>query len=134
MKRIYYLPQACSSKAEAKDEAQLGNAELNLSRSVNLAQKEFATTQTLDTQRAQVASLKAAVEADKAAVESAQTIDYTTIISPVSGVAGIRMVDAGNVIAPSDPGIVVIVQLQPITVIIFVAKRADTCGTDENCR
>jgi membrane fusion protein, multidrug efflux system len=109
----------------AKDEAQLANAKLDLARSVNLAQKGFATTQTLDTQNAQVASLEAAVEADKAAVESAQTqFDYTTIVSAVTGVAGIRMVDAGNVITPSDPGIVVITQLQPITVIFSLPEDA----------
>jgi multidrug efflux system membrane fusion protein len=109
----------------AKDEAQLANAELDLERSTNLAQKGFATKQALDTQNTLVASLKAAIESDKAAAESAQTqLDYTTITSPITGVAGLRMVDAGNVIAPSDPGIVVITQLQPITVVFSLPEES----------
>jgi multidrug efflux system membrane fusion protein len=109
----------------AKDEAQLANAELDLTRSSNLAQKGYATTQALDTQKAQVASFQAAIESDKAAVESAQTqLDYATVKSPIAGVPGIRMVDAGNVIAPSDPGIVVITQIEPITVVFSLPEDA----------
>ena len=109
----------------AKDEAQLANAELDLTRSTNLAQKGYATTQALDTQKAQVAGFKAAIESDKAAVESAQTqLDYATVKSPLSGVPGLRMVDAGNVVAPSDPGIVVITQIEPITVVFTLPEDA----------
>jgi membrane fusion protein, multidrug efflux system len=109
----------------AKDEAQLANAELDLTRSTNLAQKGYATTQALDTQKAQVAGFKAAIESDKAAVESAQTqLDYATVKSPIAGVPGLRMVDAGNVVAPSDPGIVVITQIEPITVVFTLPEDA----------
>lgn len=109
----------------AKDEAQLANAELDLTRSTNLAQKGYATTQALDTQKALVAGFKAAIESDKAAVESAQTqFDYATVKSPIAGVPGLRMVDAGNVVAPSDPGIVVITQIEPITVVFTLPEDA----------
>jgi multidrug efflux system membrane fusion protein len=109
----------------AKDEAQLANAELDLTRSTNLAQKGYATTQALDTQKAQVAGFKAAIDSDKAAVESAQTqLDYATVKSPIAGVPGLRMVDAGNVIAPTDPGIVVITQIEPITVVFTLPEDA----------
>ncbi|HEY6833651.1 MAG TPA: efflux RND transporter periplasmic adaptor subunit [Pseudolabrys sp.] len=109
----------------AKDEAQLANAELDLARSTNLAQKGYATTQALDTQKAQVAAFKAAIESDKAAVESSQTqLDYATVKSPIVGVPGLRMVDAGNVVAPSDPGIVVITQIEPITVVFTLPEDA----------
>lgn len=109
----------------AKDEAQLANAELDLTRSTNLAKKGYATTQALDTQKAQVAGFKAAIESDKAAVESAQTqLDYATVKSPIAGVPGLRTVDAGNVIAPTDPGIVVITQIEPINVVFTLPEDA----------
>ena len=109
----------------AKDEAQLTNAEQDLTRATNLAQKGYATTQSLDSQKAQVAGLRAAIESDQAAVESAETqLDYATVTSPIAGVPGVRMVDAGNVITPSDPGIVVITQLQPITVVFTLPEDA----------
>jgi multidrug efflux system membrane fusion protein len=109
----------------AKDEAQLTNAEQDLTRATNLAQKGYATTQSLDSQKAQVAGLRAAIESDRAAVESAQIqLDYATVTSPIAGVPGVRMVDAGNVIAPSDPGIVVITQLEPITVVFTLPEDA----------
>jgi multidrug efflux system membrane fusion protein len=110
------LHQAQSAKQ--KDEAQLANNRLDLNRSSNLAQKGYAATQLLDTQRAAVASQEALVDADAAAIEAAQVqLDYATVTSPIDGVVGIRMVDAGNVIQPTDPGIVMVTQLEPITVI-----------------
>jgi multidrug efflux system membrane fusion protein len=110
------LHQAQSAKQ--KDEAQLANNRLDLTRSSNLAQKGYAATQLLDTQRAAVASQEALVDADAAAIEAAQVqLDYATVTSPIDGIVGIRMVDAGNVIQPTDPGIVVVTQLEPITVI-----------------
>jgi multidrug efflux system membrane fusion protein len=109
----------------AKDEAQLVSAELDLTRASNLAQKGFASTQALDQQNAQVAGLRGSVESDKAAVESAQTqLDYATVNSPIAGVPGVRMVDAGNVITPTDPGIVVITQLEPIIVVFTLPEDA----------
>jgi membrane fusion protein, multidrug efflux system len=109
----------------AKDETQLANAELDLTRSTNLAQRGYATTQALDTQKALVAGFKASIESDKAAVESAQTqLDYATIKAPIAGIPGLRMVDAGNVVAPSDPGIVVITQIEPITVVFTLPEDA----------
>jgi multidrug efflux system membrane fusion protein len=110
------LHQARSAKQ--KDEAQLANNRLDVNRSTNLAQKGYAATQLLDTQRAAVASQEALVDADAAAIEAAQVqLDYATVTSPIEGIVGIRMIDAGNVIQPTDPGIVVVTQLEPITVI-----------------
>lgn len=109
----------------AKDEAQLDNVEADLGRTSNLAQRGYATGQALDTQRAQVAGLRAQILADRAVVENAQTqVDYTTVTSPIAGVAGLRMVDAGNVVSPSDPGIVVVNQIEPIAVVMTVPADA----------
>ncbi|MEA2904300.1 MAG: rane fusion protein multidrug efflux system [Alphaproteobacteria bacterium] len=111
-----------ANAAKAKDEAQLANAKLDLQRFVNLG--EFATKQSVDTQTALVRQLEATVLADAAAVESAQVqLDYTTITAPLSGRTGLRLVDPGNIVHVTDPnGLVVITQLQPISVIFTLPQ------------
>jgi multidrug efflux system membrane fusion protein len=109
----------------AKDQAQLNNTNADLQRITSLAQKGFATGQSLDTQKFQLAGLQATILADQAAIETAGTqFDFATITSPISGIAGIRMIDAGNMITPSDPGLVVINQLEPISVVFTVPSEA----------
>jgi multidrug efflux system membrane fusion protein len=107
---------------QAKDQAQLENARLDLKRFVDLG--EFATRQSVDTQKASVRQLEAAVQADAAAVENAQVqLDYTTIRAPLSGRTGLRLVDSGNIVHATDPnGLVVITQLQPISVIFTLPQ------------
>ena len=109
----------------AKDQAQLNNTNADLQRIISLAQKGFATGQSLDTQKSLLAGLQATILADQAAIETAKTqLDFATITSPLSGIAGIRMIDAGNMITPSDPGLVVINQLEPISVVFTVPSEA----------
>jgi membrane fusion protein, multidrug efflux system len=107
---------------QAKDEAQLANAQVDLKRFVDLGQ--YATRQSVDTQKALVQQLQATVQADKAQVENAQVqLDYTTVRAPISGRTGIRLVDAGNIVHAADPnGLVVITQLQPISVIFTLPE------------
>jgi membrane fusion protein, multidrug efflux system len=116
------LDQALSKKAQ--DEANLKNARLNLDRSLSLAKKDYATQQQVDTQQAMVDQLTAQVQGDQAAIDNAQTqLSYTVIKSPLSGRAGFRLVDPGNIVHDSDQnGIVTIVQLQPISV-VFTAPE-----------
>jgi len=111
------LDQAIAAKA--KDAAQLANAKLDLKRYADLAPEEFTSKQTLDTQRALVAQIEAQIAADQAGIDSAQTqLDYATIRSPISGLTGIRLVDPGNILhAATATGIVVVTQVQPISVI-----------------
>jgi multidrug efflux system membrane fusion protein len=108
--------QAVAKKAQ--DEAQLANMRLDLTRYQQLAASNAGSKQQADTQRAVVAQQEALVNADQAAIENAQaTLGYTKIIAPLSGRAGLRQVDQGNIIHASDAtGLVVITQLQPITV------------------
>jgi multidrug efflux system membrane fusion protein len=115
----FLLAQLHQAQAtRAKDEAQLANAKRDLVRLTDVSVKGFVSQQLVDGQRAQVATLEAAVKADEAAIENTQVqVDYATITAPIDGMTGIRMVDVGNVIAPSDPGIVVITQIKPIAVI-----------------
>lgn len=110
----------------AKDRAQLANAELDLKRYKTLEPQKLTSRQTLDTQRAQVAELKAQIEADKASIETARTeLSYTQIRSPINGVTGIRSVDPGNIVHATDTtGIVVLTQLKPINV-IFTLPEGD---------
>ncbi len=111
------LDQAVAKKAQ--DDATLANAKLDLARYSTLAKKDFATKQQLDTQNALVLQLTATIAADAAAIEAAKTqLDYTTIRAPISGRAGFRLIDEGNLVnAGQQTGIVSIAQLQPISVI-----------------
>src|SRR4030081_2881257 len=114
------LDQAKAKKAQ--DEANLANANLDLQRFTKLG--EFATRQQTDTQRSTVAQLTAQIAADDAAISNAQTqFDYTAVKSPISGVAGLRQVDIGNIVnAATQTGIVTIAQIEPIAV-IFTAPE-----------
>jgi membrane fusion protein, multidrug efflux system len=111
------LDQAVAKKAQ--DDATLANAKLDLTRYSTLAKQDFATKQQLDTQNALVLQLTATIAADAAAIEAAKTqLDYTTIRAPISGRAGFRLIDEGNLVnAGQQTGIVSIAQLQPISVI-----------------
>src|SRR4051794_22771353 len=109
------LDQAKAKKAE--DEANLANANLDLQRYTKLG--EFATRQQTDTQRSTVAQLTAQISADDAAISNAQTqLDYTSVKAPITGIAGLRQVDIGNIVnASAQTGIVTIAQIEPIAVI-----------------
>src|ERR1700687_1943911 len=114
------LDQAKAKKAQ--DEANMANANLDLQRYTKLG--EFATRQQTDTQRSTVAQLTAQIAADDAAIFNAQTqLDYTQVKAPISGIAGLRQVDVGNIVnASTQTGIVTIAQIEPIAV-IFTAPE-----------
>lgn len=107
-----------------KDVAQLANAKRDLERYVSLEPQHLASQQQLDTQKALVTQLEAQIQADAAAVENAKTqLNYTTITSPIDGNTGIRIVDPGNVVHATDAnGIVVITQVQPISVVFTLPE------------
>ncbi len=108
--------QAVAKKAQ--DEAQLANQRLDLARYQQLAASNAGSKQQADTQKAVVAQQEALVKADQAAIDNAAaTLGYTKIIAPISGRAGLRQVDQGNIIHASDAtGLVILTQLQPIAV------------------
>ena len=103
---------------KAQDEAQLANQRLDLARYQQLSASNAGSKQQYDTQRAVVAQQEALVNADQAAIDNAQAmLGYTKIIAPLSGRAGLRQVDQGNIIHAADlTGLVIITQLQPIAV------------------
>jgi multidrug efflux system membrane fusion protein len=115
--------QAVATKA--KDEAQLANAKRDLARYTLLQPQDLASKQTVDTQRAMVDQLSAQLKVDQAVIDNARTqLDYTRITSPISGRTGIRLVDPGNIVHAADTtGIVVVTQVQPISVIFTLPEE-----------
>ena len=109
-----------------RDQAQLTNALANLDRYNSLAKTGDATPQLLDTQKAQVSQLQNAIKSDQALIDAANIqLSYTRLTSPIDGIVGIRQIDIGNVIHPTDPnGLVVATQVEPISV-IFTLPETD---------
>jgi membrane fusion protein, multidrug efflux system len=108
----------------AKDEAQLANTKADLDRYMLLAPQDLASKQTVDTQRAAVAQGNATLKGDDATIENARTqLSYTTILAPINGRTGIRLVDPGNIVHAADTtGIVVMTQIQPISVMFTLPE------------
>jgi multidrug efflux system membrane fusion protein len=117
------LHQAEADKA--RDEALLANARLDLERFSSLVVKEFATRQSVDTQKALVAQYQAAIAHDQAVIDNARVqLGYTTIVSPLAGRTGIRLIDQGNIVHATDAtGLVVITQMAPISVIFTLPQK-----------
>ncbi|WP_407178811.1 efflux RND transporter periplasmic adaptor subunit [Bradyrhizobium sp. STM 3562] len=110
----------------ARDNAHLMNAQANLSRYTQLGDKGYATPQLIETQKAQVAELESAVKADQAQIDEAKVqLSYTRLTSPIPGITGVRQIDIGNIIHPTDPnGLVVVTQVEPIS-LIFTLPETD---------
>jgi multidrug efflux system membrane fusion protein len=107
-----------------RDQALLADAKLDLKRYEGLIKEDSIAEQQLDTQRALVDQYVGTVEADQGQVKTAQVnLIYTRILAPATGRVGIRQVDQGNYVTPSDAnGIVLLNQLQPITVIFAIPE------------
>ena len=115
--------QALLAQAQAqmgRDQAQLANTETNLNRNLPLLSKGFATDQQVTDQKSQVSQLQSALKSDEAAVDNAQTqLSYATLTAPFDGVTGVRQIDVGNIIHPTDAqGLVTMTQVQPIAVLM----------------
>ncbi len=122
--RPYEAALAQANGNLARDEALLKGAQVDLTRYQGLAAQNAVPRQTLDTQVALVAQDQGTVEADRAAVKSAEVnLHYCHILSPLDGRVGLRQVDQGNYVTPGDTnGIVVITQLKPISVLFTVPE------------
>jgi membrane fusion protein, multidrug efflux system len=107
-----------------RDQAQLTNARANLTRYNQLGDKGWATPQLIETQKAQVGQLEAAIKTDQALIEAAKVqLSYTRLTSPIDGVVGIRQIDVGNIISPTTTnGLVVVTQLDPISLIFTLPE------------
>ena len=107
-----------------RDQAQLINAQQNLSRYTQLGSKGWATPQLVETQQAQLGQLQAMVKSDEALIDAARVnLSYTQLTAPIDGVTGIRQIDNGNIIHPTDPnGLVDVTQIQPISIIFTLPE------------
>lgn len=118
--------QASVAEAEAglrRDQAALATARANYERANSPAYRQYVSKTDLDTQRNQVAQLEASVAAAQASLGAARVqLQYTAVTSPISGVAGMRHVDAGNVVA-AGTGLVTVTQTQPIQVVFNLPER-----------
>jgi len=118
------LDQAVAKKAQ--DEAQLIAAQKDLDRFKALLTKAAGTQQNVDQQQGKVDQLKATIEADDGAIESAQTqLSYTTITAPIDGRVGFRQVDAGNIIHANDPNPLTVLTLIRPSVAVFTLPQKD---------
>jgi membrane fusion protein, multidrug efflux system len=111
---------------KAKDQATLANARTDLKRYTTLIAEDAATQQQLDTQKALVAQLEAAIQTDDAQISYAQVqLGFTNITAPISGRVGARLVDPGNIVHAADAnGLVVINQIDPISVVFTLPEEA----------
>jgi len=114
----------------ARDQAHLANGQINLNRYIPLQKQGFAPEQQVATQQAKNAQIQAEIKADEAAIQYAKTqLSYTKLVAPFDGVAGIRLLDVGNIIHastsrsfPGEPNALVVVnQVQPISVMVTLA-------------
>jgi multidrug efflux system membrane fusion protein len=112
--------------ALARDEALLHNARIDLERYRTLYDQDSGSKQQWDTQKALVEQYEGAVKSDKAQIESAKLqLVYCHITAPIGGRVGLRQVDPGNIVHASDTtGLVVITQLQPVSV-VFTLPEGD---------
>lgn len=122
--------QVAQAEAELKRlQAQLQLAELDLKRYQGLAEQAAVSTQQRDQQQAQVAQLRAQLQSQQASLSQARTqLSYTVITAPFSGRVGLRQVDVGNIVRPSDAqGVVTLAQTEPLAVVFSVpqARLAD---------
>jgi multidrug efflux system membrane fusion protein len=108
----------------AKDQALLKNAQVDLERYQTLLAQDSISKQQVDTQQALVRQYAGAVQSDQGAIDNAKLqLTYARVTAPIGGRVGLRQVDAGNVVHASDAtGLVVITQLQPITVVFPIPE------------
>jgi membrane fusion protein, multidrug efflux system len=122
-----FQAQVDEEKADlAKDRALLANATIDMHRYAPLTTKGLVSIQEYQSQQAKVSQAQAQVAADQAALDRDQVrLGYTDITSPINGVAGLNLIDAGNIVAPTDPtGIVSITEVEPIAVLFTIPQSA----------
>src|SRR5271167_769352 len=124
------LDQAIANRD--RDQAHLENATLDLNRYTELAKQQSIAQQLADSQKAIVAQIVAIIKSDEAIIESARVnLGYTNLTSPIDGVTGIRQLDIGNIIHPTDVnGLVDVAQIDPIS-LIFTLPQTDFIRVQE---
>jgi multidrug efflux system membrane fusion protein len=108
----------------AHDQALLKDAQLNAQRYTALYNEGVLSQQQANTQQAQAGQYEGAIKSDQGVIDSAKlNINYCRITAPITGRIGLRLVDAGNMVHASDQtGLLVITQLQPISVLFSLPQ------------
>ncbi len=116
--RPFKIQLESATAALVRDEANLKNARVNLDRYKTLSEQKLIAVQQATDQQSTVDQLVGTVMSDQAMIDTAKlNLDYAQIKSPIDGVTGVRLVDPGNFVQPSDTGgLVVVTQLDPIAV------------------
>jgi membrane fusion protein, multidrug efflux system len=124
--RPYQVQLQLAQGTLARDEALLNNAKLDLERYKMLLATDAIPKQQLDTQNALVAQYEGTIKQDTANIDNAKLqLIYAQVTAPITGVAGLRLVDPGNIVHASDAnGMVVLTQLQPISVLFTIPEDA----------
>ncbi|MEO7108158.1 MAG: MdtA/MuxA family multidrug efflux RND transporter periplasmic adaptor subunit [Rhodoferax sp.] len=120
--RPYQIALAQAQGTLVRDQAQLANAKIDLARYKDLLAKDAAPKQQMDTQQALVAQLEGTAMSDQAQVDNAKLqLSYTRVVAPISGLVGLKQVDIGNNVQPSDAnGLLSIAQTRPVNVVFSV--------------
>jgi len=124
--RLYLAALDQAKARRMQDEAQLISAQKDLSRSRTLVDKSFQTQQVLDQQQGKVDQLIASINADEAAIETAQAqLDYTLITAPSDGRMGVRNIDPGNIVRAADSAAIATLTLtKPAAVLFTLSARS----------
>jgi membrane fusion protein, multidrug efflux system len=122
--RPYQVQLELAEGTLARDQAMLNNAKLDLQRYQTLLAQDAIPKQQLDTQTALVAQFEGNIKQDTANIDSAKlNLTYAKVVAPITGVVGLRQVDPGNIVHASDTnGMIVITQLQPISVLFTIPE------------
>jgi len=120
--RPYQAQLAQSEGQLARDRATLANAKITYERYQALFQRGVIARQELDNQQALYRQAGGAIEADQGQIDAVKiNLAYCTVVSPIQGRIGLRQVDLGNYVQSTD-ALVVITQLQPISVLFSIAE------------
>lgn len=124
--RPYSIQLHTAQAALARDQAVVAGRKRTLERDTGLQREGLATQQQVDDDRSAVEQAEATLKSDYALIEAARLqLEYARVTAPIDGVTGARLVDAGNVVRPTDPtGLVVITQVDPIAAFFAVPQDA----------
>src|SRR5580693_6801927 len=122
--RPYQVQLDIATATLAHDQALLDNAKVDQTRYQQLVKTDAIPSQQLDTQNALVAQYQGTIKQDNANIENAKLqLVYAKVTAPITGVVGLRLVDPGNIVHAADAnGMVVITQLQPISVLFTIPE------------
>jgi len=122
--RPYQVQLTQAEGQQARDQATLENARVDLGRYEDLLKQNAIPEQQVATQRSTVKSAEATVKSDQGQVDAARlNLTYTRITAPITGRLGLRLVDPGNIVHASDSnGLVVLTQMQPISVLFTISE------------